>query len=65
MKDYTINEKREMGEKLAEIFELKRDPHNKEYYSTSIGSKSVIGVFEIVRRLGNIIEEGDSSFMKW
>lgn len=49
------SEKKERGEKIAEAFGLCRHPGASDRYSTTWGSKSSIGVYEVAKRL---VEKG-------
>lgn len=60
IKEYSTPEKEVIGEELAQILMLRvcGKANNKTIYQTAWGEKSAIGVFEVVRRMGNSIERG-------
>jgi len=66
MKTYTIEEQNKIGKRIAEIFQLKMEPsyrirHDKthiDYYKTTWGSKTPIGLFNTVLKIAEDIEDG-------
>lgn len=57
-KDYTEADKDRIGTTIAQLLNMPRDRDHKDRFSTLWGSKTPIGVFEVIRRLGREIEEG-------
>lgn len=55
---YTEKQKERQGEEIAQLLMLRKSKEYKDRYLTSWGTKTAIGVFEVVRRIGREIEEG-------
>jgi hypothetical protein len=56
--DYSEDDKKRIGLKLAAMLQLKRDSEHKDRFQTTWGTKTAIGVFETVLRLGCCIQDG-------
>lgn len=55
---YTDQDKDRIGGQLAALLQLRRDREHKDRYQTTWGTKTNIGVFEVIRRIGKAIEAG-------
>lgn len=55
---YTEEQKARQGVEIATLFKLRRSQEHKDRYLTSWGTKTAIGVFEVIRRIGREIEAG-------
>lgn len=59
MADYSDREKEIIGQRLAEILNLRRSREHKDRWTTEWGTKTAIGIFATVKRLVNEIDEGN------
>jgi len=55
---YSIEDQNKIGKALAEMLKLRKDKSHKDRYSTTWGSKTCIGIFNTIARLGQEIREG-------
>ena len=58
MIEYSEDQKARQGEEIAKLFKLRKSQEHKDRYLTEWGTKTAIGVFEVVRRIGREIESG-------
>jgi len=57
--EYTDREKEEIGIRLANLFHIPQSKREKGRYLTSWGTKTPIGVFEVMIRISQEIETGN------
>ena len=57
-KNYTEQEKTEIGEELAEIFKMRKGNRDKKTWKTSYGDKTALGVFYTFENLACKIIKG-------
>ena len=58
MKNYTIEEQNEIGQKIAAILMLKKNRQTKRY-QTTWGDRTAIGIFNTVLRLAEMINNNE------
>jgi predicted deacylase len=56
--DYSEPEKEVIGKKIAEMLYLRKSQEEHGRFRTSWGTKTPVGIFETIRRLGDEIEAG-------
>jgi len=58
MKKYTDEEKEKIGQEIALLFGMRKSHSDKGRFITSWGTKSGIGIFEMIQRVNEEIKTG-------